>query len=270
MESITRLVSESLARHGFDRPVDYRRLHWSRWFRCESVRSLLFVPSQPGVFALAEEVMEFPNAGDGQGLCGESKGVEGQSNGSCWDGRLARPAERSEATLSTPPAPPQPKRMLAVSQFFEDDDMAFVLDRMLSVNNPMRPRLISGRYFVRFVVIEDAQQRRSICGALNQWIANSGEKASGIGAHFATSLELTETNLAQNVARALSPATADGDNTHVARNTHVATAASAVPTKRSEAEPFPAVSSTMNSATPQPDSGAASNLHCPAPFPSGF
>jgi hypothetical protein len=284
MESITRLVSESLARHGFDRPVDYRRLHWSRWFRCESVRSLLFVPSQPGVFALAEEVMEFPNGGDGQGLCGEGKGSDGQGEGLCGegkgsdgqgkglcgDGRLARPAERSEATLSTPAAHPEPKRMLAVNQFFEDDDMAFVLDRMLSVNNPMRPRLISGRYFVRFVVIEDAQQRRSICGALNQWIANSGEKASGIGAHFATSLELTETNLSQNVARALSPATADGDNAHVASNAHVATAASAVPTKRSEAEPFPAVSSTMNSATPQPDSGAASNLHCPAPFPSGF
>ena len=26
METLTQLVSESLARHGFDRPVDYRRL----------------------------------------------------------------------------------------------------------------------------------------------------------------------------------------------------------------------------------------------------
>src|SRR5579863_8920396 len=56
MEALTRLVTESLVRHGFDRPLDYRRLHWSRWFRCESVHSLLFVPSKPGVFALAEEV----------------------------------------------------------------------------------------------------------------------------------------------------------------------------------------------------------------------
>jgi len=59
MESLTRLVSESFARHGFDRPLDYRRLHWSRWFPCDSPRSLLFVPSKPGVFALAEEVMDF-------------------------------------------------------------------------------------------------------------------------------------------------------------------------------------------------------------------
>ena len=57
MEGLTRLVTESLARHGFDRPLDYRRLKWSRWFRCESPHSLLFVPSQPGVFALAEEVL---------------------------------------------------------------------------------------------------------------------------------------------------------------------------------------------------------------------
>jgi len=59
MEILTRLVSESLARHGFDRPVDYRRLQWSRWFRCESPHSLLLVPSKPGVFALAEEVVDF-------------------------------------------------------------------------------------------------------------------------------------------------------------------------------------------------------------------
>ena len=59
MEGLTRLVSESLARHGFDRPLDYRRLRWSRWFRCESHHSLLFVPSKPGVFAIAEEVMDF-------------------------------------------------------------------------------------------------------------------------------------------------------------------------------------------------------------------
>ena len=61
METLTRLVTESLARHGFDRPVDYRRLKWSHWFRCESHHSLLIVPSKPGVFALAEEVMSIPD-----------------------------------------------------------------------------------------------------------------------------------------------------------------------------------------------------------------
>ena len=64
MEALTRLVSESLARHGFDRPLDYRRLHWSRWFRCESHHSLLFVPSKPGVFAVAEEIMDLGQKND--------------------------------------------------------------------------------------------------------------------------------------------------------------------------------------------------------------
>ena len=34
---------------------------------------------------------------------------------------------------------PTPRRMLAVTQFFEDDDMAFILDRMLSGTIPCAP-----------------------------------------------------------------------------------------------------------------------------------
>ena len=125
MESLTRLVSESLARHGFDRPLDYRRLHWSRWFRCESHHSLLSVPSKPGVFAVAEEIMTVGTA------------------------VIGSPAEQSSAPARTPkaaspdPAACESPRMLAVTKFFEDDDMAFTLDRMLSWQNPMRARLES-------------------------------------------------------------------------------------------------------------------------------
>lgn len=36
-------------------------MNWSRWFRCESSFELLLVPNQPGVFALAEEVVSPPN-----------------------------------------------------------------------------------------------------------------------------------------------------------------------------------------------------------------
>ena len=66
MEGLARLVSESLARHGFETPLDHRRLQWSKWFRCESSFSLLLVPGQPGIFALGEEVVapgELPSAG---------------------------------------------------------------------------------------------------------------------------------------------------------------------------------------------------------------
>jgi hypothetical protein len=215
MEGLTRLVTESLARHGFDRPLDYRRLKWSRWFRCESPHSLLFVPSQPGVFALAEEVMSV----------GADAFVRPASDASGFvpDGENRNPGADTAS-----------RRMLAVAQFFEADDMAFMLDRMLSYQNPMRARLASGRYFVRFVVIDDQSQRRSIVSALNQWIATSAEKATGIGSHFASSLELT-------------PATE-----YVARTPSSASLPSKTPT------------------APQPDSGAATNISCPSPFPSGF
>ena len=32
-------------------------MNWSRWFRCESSFGLLLVPNQPGVYALAEEMV---------------------------------------------------------------------------------------------------------------------------------------------------------------------------------------------------------------------
>jgi hypothetical protein len=57
MEDLARLVTESMARHGVNCSLDYRRLHWSRWFRCETSFDLLLVPSRPGLFAIAEEVI---------------------------------------------------------------------------------------------------------------------------------------------------------------------------------------------------------------------
>ena len=213
METLTRLVTESLARHGFDRPLDYRRLQWSNWFRCESHHSLLLVPSKPGVFAIAEEVMDFGAA------------ASAQSEAASPTGRGAKPEAR----------------MLAVSQFFEDDDMAFTLDRMLSHNNPMQARLASGRYFLRFVVIEDPAQRRSVCTALNQWILSSAEKATGIGSHFATSLELT-----------LEP-------TLVGRSHR----SDAVTNQKQPVE-------TGASTAPPLNSAVATTIHCSSSFPSGF
>src|SRR5271167_3165731 len=69
MEALTRMVAASLARHGLERPIDPRRLQWSRWFRCDSPHSLLVVPSKPGIFALAEEIMDLgpntPTHGEG-------------------------------------------------------------------------------------------------------------------------------------------------------------------------------------------------------------
>ncbi len=245
MEGITRLVSESLARHGFDRPLDYRRLHWSRWFRCESHHSLLSVPSKPGVFALAEEVM---NLGSPTPHAGADAACPEQS-------RKVLPA--ASTVQSHIEGISAQSRMLAVTQFFEAEDMAFVLDRMLSRENPMRTRLASGCYFVRYVAIEDESPRRSICAALNQWIANSGEKVSGIGAHFA-SPDLAPTAVRMGAGDLL------------------ATASSAVKPVQihspepKASEPKPRNQTSQQVSAPNLDSGAASNMHCPQPLPSGF
>jgi hypothetical protein len=187
MEALTRLVTDSLARHGFDRPVDPRRLQWSRWFRCDSVHSLLVVPSKPGIFAIAEEVCgaadAFVRPGNHEAKGRESKDREGHD--------FSRAVKASDAYTALAAEVSSPKRMLAVLQFSEDDDMAYTLDRMFTQANPMRTRLSSGRCFLRYVVIEDESQRRSICSALNQWLQSSAEKASGIPAAFSSSLELS-------------------------------------------------------------------------------
>jgi hypothetical protein len=238
LEAITRLVADSLARHGFDRPVDPSRLQWSRWFRCESTHSLLVVPSKPGIFALAEEVMDLgPTIGQG--------GTD--AFGSLPRTESRAPAEQSSASSAEPPA----RRMLAVLQFSEDDDMAFTLDRMFTCVNPMRARLASGRCFLRFVVIQDQTQRRNICNALNQWMLSSAEKATGITPDFQSSLELTDDTTAARVGRTL---LSDSANTNP------------LPAQPNQ----PSRETDSIHAAPHLDSGANKNRHCPHPLPSGF
>ncbi len=232
MESLTRLVSESLARHGFERPLDYRRLRWSRWFRCESHHSLLSVPSRPGVFAVAEEVMNLAE-----------RPTREAENHTPFDGQSKAAPLTSTAASSKPEG--DSRRMLAVTKFFEDDDMAFTLDRMLSWENPMRARLESGRYFIRYVEIEDPEQRRGICNTLNQWMSSSAELVTGIGSHFATSLELTpgDSSVARTSTAAISNVKAQGM------------------AKTTSAPPLAA----------KPENPAAvGSVACPPPVPSGF
>jgi hypothetical protein len=253
MEGLTRLVSESLVRHGFDRPLDYRRLQWSRWFRCDSHHSLLCIPSKAGVFAVAEEITEIAKA---------AKPALSAVEGAVPQSEASGPLEAVDAAsrIATP------ARMLAVTQFFEADDMAFVLDRMLSRPNPMRECFESGRYFVRFVAIEDSSQRRSIATSLNQWVASQAEMATGLGSYFFNSLELTPAT--EHVPQAsVQPSLFDAvsaGNAHVSRALMPATADTKTQLGLAEVRPHP------QAATPHLDSSAASNIHCPSPLPSGF
>jgi hypothetical protein len=236
MEALTRIVAESLARHGFDNPLDPRRLQWSRWSRCDSPRSLLVVPSKPGIFAIAEEIMDL-----------------GTGNALAADGKSRGPS---------PPEAAPARRMLAVLQFSEDDDMAFTLDRMFTRIHPMRARLASARCFLRFVVLEDRVQRRSICSALNQWMLSSAEKASGL-LGFSSTLEPTDHGR-DGVGRTLF-----STNSGQALSGNAGTIAASVRATSSAATENLA-SLGLEIPLPQPDSGANRNLHCPHPLPSGF
>jgi hypothetical protein len=158
MEGLASLVTESLARYGFETSLDHRRLQWSRWFRCESSFSFLLVPSKPGLFALAEELIapgEIPAAGG--------------------------------------------KRMLALYKVAEADDLGMALGRMFLPRNPERERMMSGRCFARYVVIEDAAQRHAAQAAFQQWLASSAETASGLGSEFALKSAPFEGNASQPV-----------------------------------------------------------------------
>jgi hypothetical protein len=139
MVGLAQLVNESLARHGVETTLDHRRLNWSKWFRCESSFSVLLAPSQPGLFALGEEVIA--------------------------------PGEVS-ATAG--------KRMLALFQVTETDDLGMALGRLFLPGSPEQERLASGRCFARYAVVEDPAQRKSAHAAFQQWLAASSDTASGL------------------------------------------------------------------------------------------
>jgi hypothetical protein len=86
------------------------------------------------------------------------------------------------------------KRMLALFQVAETDDVGMALGRLFLPGNPLRERLAEGRCFVRYTVIEDSAQRQTAYGVFQCWMQQSAESASGIGttpsAPFAWGMEV--------------------------------------------------------------------------------
>ena len=136
MENLDRIVADTMAQSGFETPVYLRPIPWSRWFRCESSFSLLLVPSAPGLYALAEEIVA--------------------------------PGEASA------------KRMLAVFDIGETDDLCVTLSRYFAPRSPFSERLSTGRCFVRFAQLRDAERRRMVCNSLKRWLAASSQAATGL------------------------------------------------------------------------------------------
>jgi len=111
------------------------QVKWSNWSACESSFSLLLVPQQPGVFALAEEIVP---GGDGA-------------------------------------AQPQSKRMLAILEVGAADDLARSLSRLFAADSIYHQRLSAARCFVRYAVIAEAGERQAVAAALQQWLGAQPE-----------------------------------------------------------------------------------------------
>lgn len=111
-------------------------MNWSRWFRCESSFGLLLVPNQPGVFALAEEVIE--------------------------------------------PAGPNSRRMLAVFEVAETEDLALSLSRLFAVGSPWREKLGEGHCYARYAVAPGLADRRAAADALRQWLDTQRDLATQV------------------------------------------------------------------------------------------
>ena len=173
MEGLARLVADSLARHGYDAPVDHRRLEWSRWFRCEP-GSFLLVPSSPGIYALGEEL-----------------GTPGSTSAVLLSEVRRQPNEskdpvsaRATKDLNSSPHGGSghiigSKRMLAVFQISEAEDLGAALSRLFAPGHPLRDRLASSRCFARYSRVADRDQRTAAASALRQWLASSMEVATG-------------------------------------------------------------------------------------------
>ena len=111
-------------------------MNWSRWFHCESSFGLLLVPSQPGVFALAEEIVQ---------AVGE-----------------------------------QSRRMLAVFEVAEAEDLSRAMSRLFAAGSPWREKMAEAKVYVRYAIAPSIADRRAAATALKNWLSAQREVASQI------------------------------------------------------------------------------------------
>lgn len=122
-------------------------MNWSRWFHCESSFGLLLVPSQPGVFALAEEVVQAVGA--------------------------------------------QSRRMLAVFEVAEAEDLSRAMSRLFAAGSPWREKMAQAKIYVRYAIAPSIADRRAAATALKNWLSAQREVASQIFERAPTTAPVT-------------------------------------------------------------------------------
>jgi hypothetical protein len=75
---------------------------------------------------------------------------------------------------------PNGRRMLAVFEVSEADDLALALSRMFAVGSPWREKLAEGKCFVRYAVSPSTADRRAAASALKRWLDSRKHAAAQI------------------------------------------------------------------------------------------
>src|ERR1700739_214377 len=81
--------------------------------------------------------------------------------------------------IAAPGESPATKRMLAVFEVAETEAVCIARSRQFSPRSPLNERLASGKCFVRFAQLRDAERRRIVCGSLKRWLTASAQTAMG-------------------------------------------------------------------------------------------
>jgi hypothetical protein len=68
------------------------------------------------------------------------------------------------------PAGPYSRRMLAVFEVEETDDLARSLSRLFATGSRWREKLVKERFYIRYAVAPDVQDRRGAATALKNWL----------------------------------------------------------------------------------------------------
>jgi hypothetical protein len=95
------------------------------------------------------------------------------------------------------------KRMLAVFDIGETDDLCVTLSRHFAPRSPLKERLSSGRCFVRFAQLRDAERRRIVCNSLKRWLAASAQTAAGLSSDIShDDVSTNDLGIARDFAKA--------------------------------------------------------------------
>src|SRR5215471_18807561 len=68
--------------------------------------------------------------------------------------------------VAAPGETPSAKRMLAVFDIGDTEDLCLTLSRQFAPSSPLSARLATGHCFVRFAQIHDIERRRMVCNSL--------------------------------------------------------------------------------------------------------